>query len=162
MTKIEGLPQNSSRLLSESDPELADHGGPKFFPAVDGPPLQVRERPEATGRHQLSNVRRCTPALDGIQAGPGHLSVHDHRTQAGTERDGPRTATASPGSPRVRRGARARTVPVRAHRAIRRDVEMRPRFEPQVPSRASEARPTIRRRRAGWWAARRLKSRGLT
>src|SRR3989454_7909379 len=90
------------------------------------------------------------------------LAVQDHRTQAGTERDGPRTATASPGSPGATRGAGARTVLVRAHRAIRCDVEMPRRFEPRVLLRASEARPTIQRRRDGWWAARRPKSRGLT
>src|SRR3989442_5041583 len=74
MTRIEGLLQNSSWLLSEGDPERADHSGPKFFPAVDGPPLQVRERPEATGRHQLPDVRRSHAGFRRHPGWPGTIS----------------------------------------------------------------------------------------
>src|SRR2546426_10202808 len=74
MTRIEGLLQNSSWLLSEDDPERADHGGPKFFPAVDGPLLQVRERSEATGRHQLPDVRRSRAGFGRHPGWPGTIS----------------------------------------------------------------------------------------
>src|SRR5437867_2073624 len=102
------------------------------------------------------------PAFDGIQAGPGPSLGRRPSYASRYKRNGPRTATASPGLPGVPREARARTVPVRARRAFQGDAEMPPRFEPPVLPRASEALPTIQRRRAGWWAARPLTSRGLT
>ena len=124
------------------------------------------EGPRKTRTDGLPSASRCSTIACSLStasrlARDRHL-VGGPRTRAGTKRNEPRTATASPGLPGVPREARARTVPVRAGRAFQGDAEMPPRFEPPVLPRASEALPTIRRRRAGWWAARPLKSRGLT
>src|SRR3989440_3385503 len=124
------------------------------------------EGPRKTRTDGLPSASRCStiarPLWTASRLARDRHLVGGPRTRAGTKRNGPRTATASPGLPGVPREARARTVPDLARRAFQGDAEMPPRFEPPVLPRASEALPTIQRRRAGWWAARPLKARGLT
>src|SRR5437867_11152062 len=74
MTRIEGSLQNSTWLLSEDDPEFADHGRPEFFPAICGPPLKVLERPEPTGCHQLTDVRRSRARFRRHPGWPGTVT----------------------------------------------------------------------------------------
>src|SRR5881628_2000530 len=73
-TRIEGLLQNSTWLLSEDDPEFADHGRPEFFPTIYGPPLKILERPEPAGRHQFPDVRCPHTRFGRHPGGTGAIS----------------------------------------------------------------------------------------
>src|SRR3989454_2057961 len=74
MTRIEGSFQNSTWLLSEDDPEFADHGRQDFSRETCGPRVRVLESPGPPARHQLPDVRRSRARFRRHPGWPGTVT----------------------------------------------------------------------------------------